>query len=91
MDHYALCLLYYTNTEQSCLQFFVRLGHHDGYRLLGPKMALGIFLKDTRRATASGIEPRFCNLSITNPAVYHMSCEAAAICYYLSICLTIQR
>jgi len=29
MDHYALCLLYHSNTERTCLQVFVRLSHHD--------------------------------------------------------------
>jgi len=29
LDHYALCQSCHSNTERSCLQSFVRLGHHD--------------------------------------------------------------
>jgi len=53
-------------------------------KLLGPKMALGVFLKDTWRATASKVKPRFRTLSITSPALCQLSCAAVAICYYLS-------
>jgi len=53
-------------------------------RLPGPKIALGIFRTQHRRTTALRVEPRFCDLSITSPALYHLSCVAAAICYYLS-------
>jgi len=48
-------------------------------RLLGPKMALGIFLNDMWLATASGIESGFCNLSVTGSALYQLSCITAAI------------
>jgi len=30
MNHFALCLLNYSNTEWFCLHPFVRLGQHDG-------------------------------------------------------------
>jgi len=53
-------------------------------RLLRPKIALGVFLKGTRRATASGVEPGFRNLLINSLALSQLRCAAAVICYYLS-------
>jgi len=47
MEYYALGMSYHSNTERRCLQCFVMLGQvgHQDWRLLGPKMALGVFLK----------------------------------------------
>jgi len=39
-------------------------------KLLGPNMALDVIFKYTYRATASGVETRFCNLSIIRSALY---------------------
>jgi len=83
----TLCLSYHSNTERSSLHYFDRLGHHSG-RLLGPKIALGVFLKDTRRVTASGVGPRFRKFWLLSRRSTNW---AASPLRFVTTCLTTQR
>jgi len=72
MDHYALCLSYHSNTEWS----FAVFCQAEPPRLVDyawPQYGI------TRRTTASGVESRFRNLSITSPALFQLNCAVAAM------------
>jgi len=79
-----LCVCHTTPTQNGPVSNFLSGWATTAGRLLGPKMALRVFLKHATRYPASEVEPRFCNLSITSLALYQPSCVAAAICYDLS-------
>jgi len=77
MDHYALCLSYHSNTDGPICSLLSGLSTTTG-RLLGLNMALCVFLNDTRCANASGVKPRFRNLSITSSMLYQLNRATAA-------------
>jgi len=57
---------YHSSIEQSCSCSLLSGCATTTGRLLGPKMTLGVFLKDKRRATTSGVEPRFSTFQVKN-------------------------
>jgi len=76
MLYYALCLSYHSNTEAALFACISSGWATTTGRLLGPKMWNSIKClspRTQRRATASKVEPRFRNLSITNPALNQLS------------------
>jgi len=99
MLYYVLCLSYHSNTEAVlfaclptqklfCLHVFRQAGPPQRVDRLAPRRetALSVFRKAQRRATALGVEPRFCNLSITSPAPLLSHGGVALICLLFWIC-----
>jgi len=79
-DHYTLCLSCRSLVQNGsvCMPFSLIKSHHDN-GLLGLRWKIFVsFSRTQRRATASGVGPRFRNLSITFPALYHSSYAAAS-------------
>jgi len=74
MDHYPLYLSYHSNIYGPICSRLSGWATTTG-RLLDLKMAFRIVLNDTRGTTAWGVELRFSNLSITNPALSQLSCH----------------
>jgi len=52
LDQYALCLPYNSNTEQYCLQSFVKLVYHTWWRIKSGALSL----KEFDMLTSTGIE-----------------------------------
>jgi len=60
-----LCVCHTTLTQNDPVCCFLSGWATTAGRLLGPKIVLGVFLKDSD-ALASGVKPRFWSLSITS-------------------------
>jgi len=64
MGHYMLCVCHTTPAQNGPVCSLLSVWATTTGRLLGPKMVLGVFLKDTSTRYRIGVEKRFRNLRL---------------------------